>query len=246
MSLAAQLFHTSPVPSYHHLPKPHMSSSRTLNIVVLISGSGTNLQALLDSVPTFENPHAQIVQVISNTKHAYGLKRAESNNPSIPTTIHSLASFRKTYDQTLPESKIRESYDKSLAKIVLEPKPDLIVLAGFMHILSEAFLESLNKVPVINLHPALPGCFDGANAIKRAWEAGPDGRGEVSETGVMIHEVIAEVDRGSPVVTRKVELRKHESLAELEDRMHKVEHELIVEGTRDMLSRIARSSHQSS
>lgn len=222
-----------------------LSEPRTLNIVVLISGSGTNLQALIDTVPTFKNPHARIVRVISNTKHAYGLKRAESNNPPIPTTIQSLASFRKSCDPGLPESEIRKSYDQSLAKVVLEPKPDLIVLAGFMHILSEGFLEALNKVPVINLHPALPGCFDGANAIKRAWEAGPDGTGKVTETGVMIHEVIAEVDRGSPVVTRKVELRKEESLAELEDRMHKVEHELIVEGTREMLLRIATSTQSS-
>ncbi|EGG06601.1 uncharacterized protein MELLADRAFT_29139, partial [Melampsora larici-populina 98AG31] len=202
---------------------------------------GTNLQALIDAVPTFKNPHAQIVRVISNTKHAYGLKRAESSTPPIPTTIHSLASFRKTCESNLPETKVRKSYDESLAKVVLEPKPDLIVLAGFMHILSEGFLEALNKVPVINLHPALPGCFDGACAIARAWEAGPDGTGDVSETGVMIHEVIAEVDRGSPVVIRKVELKKQESLAELEERMHKVEHELIVEGTREMLSRIAKS-----
>lgn len=126
--------------------------------------------------------------MISNTKHAYGLQRAQNASPPIPTTVHSLASFRKAHGPGL-EPDIRKAYDQKLAQAVLEAKPDLIVLAGFMHILSEAFLEALGAVPVINLHPALPGCFDGANAIKRAWEAGPDGTGKVSETGVMIHEV---------------------------------------------------------
>ncbi|KAG0142400.1 hypothetical protein CROQUDRAFT_135587 [Cronartium quercuum f. sp. fusiforme G11] len=222
-----------------------LSHQQNLNIVVLISGSGTNLQALIDAVPTFDHPQAKIVRVISNTKHAYGLQRAQSATPPIPTTIHSLANFRKSYPPGFDQLEIRNAYDQSLARLVLESNPNLIVLAGFMHILSEKFLEILgSSVPVINLHPALPGCFDGANAIKRAWEAGPDGTGEISETGVMVHEVIPEVDRGRPVVMRSVELKKNEGLIELEERMHKVEHELIVEGTREMLLRIVgKSAH---
>jgi len=80
---------------------------------------------------------------------------------------------------------------------------------------------------VINLHPALPGCFDGVNAIGRAWEAFQ--KREIEKTGVMMHWVVPEVDRGEPVVVREVEMRVGETLKELEERMHEVEHEVIVE-----------------
>jgi phosphoribosylglycinamide formyltransferase len=123
-------------------------------------------------------------------------------------------------------------------------------------ILAPSFLEPLTdaSVPVINLHPALPGKYDGINAIKRAWEdfqkwesehtAGKEGQEigrnagktrqddlEHSRTGVMIHYVIAEVDAGEPIVVREVEFRSGETLDELEARMHEVEHEAIVKGT---------------
>lgn len=86
---------------------------------------------------------------------------------------------------------------------------------------------------MINLHPALPGEFAGAGAIERAWEAGR--RGELARTGVMVHEVIAEVDAGACVVSEEVELREGESLEGLEGRIHGVEHGLIVEGARRVL-----------
>ena len=86
------------------------------------------------------------------------------------------------------------------------------------------------------MHPALPGEFSGAGAIERAWKAGREEG--LKRTGVMIHEVIAEVDAGEAIVTQEVELRKDESLEELEERIHKVEHGLIVEGTRKTLERI--------
>jgi len=218
-----------------------------LNIVVLISGSGTNLQALIDAAPSFREPEARISLVVSNSKHAYGIQRASAAQPPIPTQIYSLASFRKQHPQLTDEAELRSQYDRELAAVVKTGRPHLVVLAGFMHILSEPFLkemhadwlpDSASPIPVINLHPALPGQFDGAGAIERAWEAGPDGRQEITETGVMIHEVIAEVDRGTPILTRPVQLRKGESLEALSQRMHEVEHELIVAGTLEMLRRI--------
>ena len=93
---------------------------------------------------------------------------------------------------------------------------------------------------MINLHPALPGESAGANAIKRAWEAGK--RGEVKRTGVMVHEVIVEVDAGRDIVTKEVELKEGESLEELEERMHAVEHGLIVEGTRRVIEELKSSA----
>ena len=88
-------------------------------------------------------------------------------------------------------------------------------------------------IRIINLHPALPGEFAGAGAIDRAWKAGREEG--LKRTGVMIHEVIAEVDAGEAIVTKEIELREGESLDELEERVHKVEHGLIVEGTRKAL-----------
>ena len=131
----------------------------------------------------------------------------------------------------------RDRYDADLAKIILDlqPRPDLIVCAGWMHIVTPHFLNPIAEagIKIINLHPALPGEFAGANAIGRAWEAGQ--KEGLTRTGVMIHEVIAEVDAGEPIVTAEVEIRQGESEAELEERMHKVEHKLIVEGTRRTL-----------
>lgn len=101
----------------------------------------------------------------------------------------------------------------------MDSQPDLVVLAGWMHILSPAFLDAI-PVPIINLHPALPGAFDGANAIGRAYEAFQNG--EVAKTGAMVHRVVKEVDRGEPLVVREVEMREGESLEQLEARIHEV------------------------
>ncbi|OAV94075.1 phosphoribosylglycinamide formyltransferase [Puccinia triticina 1-1 BBBD Race 1] len=229
----------------------HMMSQQPLNLVVLISGTGSNLQALIDAVPSFQTPAARISLVVSNSKFAYGIERAQAAQPPIPTKVHSLAAFRKQNPHLTDEAEVRSRYDLELAAVIKTGRPHLVVLAGFMHILSEPFLKEMRSdwnssnpstpIPIINLHPALPGQFDGANAIERAWEAGPAGRQEVTETGVMIHEVIAEVDRGAPILTRTVELKKDESLDGLKQRMHDVEHELIVAGTFEMLRRIASS-----
>jgi phosphoribosylglycinamide formyltransferase len=109
-----------------------------------------------------------------------------------------------------------------------------------MHILTPDFLNPIAQagIKVINLHPALPGEFAGAGAIERAWEAGR--KGEIERTGVMIHEVIAEVDAGEAIVTEEVRLRGEETLEELEERIHEVEHGLIVEGTRRTLEKIKK------
>jgi phosphoribosylglycinamide formyltransferase len=104
-----------------------------------------------------------------------------------------------------------------------------------MHIVTPQFLDPIAAagIRIINLHPALPGEFAGAGAIERAWKAGKEEG--LKRTGVMIHEVIAEVDAGEAIVTKEIELREGESLEELEERVHKVEHGLIVEGTRKAL-----------
>lgn len=122
-----------------------------------------------------------------------------------------------------------------MAKIVLQAEPHLVVLAGWMHVLGDSFLRQVGEkgVQVINLHPALPGAFDGVNSIGRAFEA--FGRGEIENSGVMVHRVVREVDRGQPVLVREVEIRKEDTLEEFEERLHKTEWAVIVEAAKMVL-----------
>lgn len=220
-----------------------------LNITVLISGSGTNLQALIDAQKN-NQLKGQITQVISSSETAYGLKRAQQ--ACIPTKTHVLKTYYKgtTKDQTDVRKQRREQFNVELANLLINgqiqgsdalyTKPDLIVCAGWMLILSPSVLQPLEKagITIINLHPALPGAFDGTHAIDRCWKAGQDG--EITKGGVMIHRVIAEVDRGTPILVKELDLIKGESLEEYEDRVHKVEHVAIVEGTNIILEELSK------
>lgn len=176
--------------------------------------------------------------MLSNRKAAFGLTRAERATPPIPTAYLALQPFLKQNPD-----KTREDYDIEIARIVLQAKPDVVVLAGWMHILSEAFLDTLGgkvegvssteAIPVINLHPALPGQFDGANAIERAYEAYT--RGEITKSGAMIHRVIKDVDRGEAIVVKEIAFIQGESLEDYAARLHAVEHLIIVQATKIML-----------
>jgi formyltetrahydrofolate-dependent phosphoribosylglycinamide formyltransferase len=119
-------------------------------IIELISGNGSNLQAIIDAINS-KTLEGQIVLVISNKTSAYGLTRA--TQAGIPTLIFLLKSYKDS-------GKTRIEYDIELAKKIKEYKPNLIVLAGWMHILSEEFIKYFED-KIINLHPALPNQFDG-------------------------------------------------------------------------------------
>lgn len=200
---------------------------------VLISGEGSNLQALIDATKS-TLPYVKIVRVISNKSGANGLNRAK--NASIPTAYHNLVSgkYLAPGEKDPAARKAgREKYDADLAKLILADEPDLVVCAGWMHILSPEFLDPLKEknLPVINLHPALPGKYDGAGAIERAFEDFQIGKLENDTTGIMIHYVISEVDRGQPIVVRQIKCQVSETLDELKTRIHSQEHQLILEGT---------------
>jgi phosphoribosylglycinamide formyltransferase len=135
--------------------------STPIRTTVLISGNGSNLQAVIDKVAA-QQLNANIVRVLSNRKDAYGLERARKAN--IPTQYHNLVKYKKQHPAT-PEGvqAAREEYDAELARLILADQPELVVCLGFMHVLSPRFLEPLEKanVRIINLHPALPGAFNG-------------------------------------------------------------------------------------
>lgn len=187
-------------------------------IVVMISGSGSNLQALIDAIDSGALD-GEIALVVSNRKNAYGLIRAE--NAGIPTLYFPLKPFTDA-------GQSREAYDLALAGKVASSAPDLIVLAGWMHVLSSAFLDQFPN-RVINLHPALPGMFAGTHAIERAYEAFQSG--EIDHSGCMVHYVVPEVDAGPVITQAVVRFRPGDTLEDFEARLRAAEHRLIVQAT---------------
>jgi formyltetrahydrofolate-dependent phosphoribosylglycinamide formyltransferase len=195
----------------------------TPRLVVLISGSGTNLQALIDAIAV-KKLDAEIALVVSNRKAAYGLARAQA--AGIPTLYFPLKPY-------LEAGRQRETYDRDLAEQLRPYAPALIVLAGWMHVLSPAFLEQFPN-RVINLHPGLPGAFPGTEAIRRTFEAYQ--RGEVEHGGCMVHYVIPEVDAGEVIAQSVVLLNPTDTLEMFETHLRTAEHQLIVEAVQKVLS----------
>lgn len=181
-------------------------------LVVLVSGNGTNLQAILDACASGELP-ARVSTVVSNVREAYGLQRARI--AGVPALV-----CVKRKEQS------RREYDAALAQTVAAYAPDWIVLAGWMRILSSAFLDAFPN-RIINLHPALPGTFPGTDAIARALAAYR--HGDVRETGVMVHLVPDEgVDSGPVLMSERVPILPEDTVESLHERIRPVEHRLLV------------------
>lgn len=193
---------------------------KKIALVVLVSGNGSNLQAILDAIESGDL-NAEVRAVISNNKNAYALERA--NLAGIPTEV-----LIKAKEQN------RSEYDIQLAEIVTKFQPDWIILAGWMRILSMNFLRCFPG-KVINLHPALPGKFPGVQAIERAYQSFKDG--EIDKSGVMVHLVPDEgVDSGPVLNQRIVEIHHQDSLEEFETRIHACEHVLLVETLQNLVN----------
>ncbi len=192
-------------------------------LIVLVSGSGSNLQAILDAAANHTLP-ADVVLVVSNRKDAYGLVRAQL--AGVPTLYFPLKPYKDA-------GRGRDQYDADLAEGIKPYQADLIILAGWMHVLSPAFL---NHFPhqVINLHPALPDTFAGTHAIERAYDSHQ--RGEISHSGCMVHYTIPEVDAGPVIAQAIVPIYSTDSLADFEIRMHQTEHRLLIEAIHRVLT----------
>ncbi|HOD44554.1 MAG TPA: phosphoribosylglycinamide formyltransferase [Anaerolineaceae bacterium] len=182
-------------------------------LVVLISGEGTNLQAILDACRDAVLP-ARVTAVFSNRGSAPGLERArQAGVPAI--------AFPK------PREMDRLAYDRSLAEAVLEYAPDWVVLAGWMRLLSMCFLSQFPG-RVVNIHPALPGTFPGVEAIERAYQAWQAGK--IDHSGVMVHLVPDEgIDSGPVLAQETVAFQPGDTLDHFASRIHAVEHRLYVE-----------------
>ena len=200
----------------------------TSRLVVLATGSGSNLQAILDACAdgTLE---AEVVLVVVNRRTAYAAERAAA--AGVPSVYRPMGPFR----EAVPDDprRARERYDAALAAEIADARPDLIVQAGWMHLFTSAFLDRFPGM-VVNLHPALPGAFPGAHAIDDAWAAHEtDG---LDHTGVMVHLVPDEgVDDGPVLASQRVPITADDTRETLEARLHEVEHELFVAAIADYL-----------
>lgn len=193
-----------------------MADARPARLAVLLSGQGSNLQAILDAIEA-GTLTAEVVLVVSNRRQAYGLERAAQRQ--IPTLYCPL----KPYSDA---GQPRSAYDADLAARIEPYAPDLLVLAGWMHIFTAAFLDHFPN-RVINLHPALPGQLPGAHAIADAFARFQ--QGEIDHSGCMVHYVIPEVDAGPVIATATVPFMPEDTLEVFAARMHAAEHGLIVE-----------------
>ncbi|KAL7815521.1 formyl transferase-like protein [Trichoderma gracile] len=231
-------------------------------ILVMASGNGSNFQALIDAVAGDAIPNSRITRLIVNRAKAFATTRAEK--AGIAWEYFNMISNGFLAKGERDETKIaeaRKKYDAALADKILklEERPELIVLAGWMWVFSSEFLRPLEEVgiKVINLHPALPGklsvvlmsdwrrltdrCagqFDGAHAIERAYEDLKAGK--IKYTGIMVHYVIQEVDRGDPIMIQEIEW-EGEELEALEAKIHEHEHDLIVKATAKVVREIVEA-----
>ncbi len=181
----------------------HTSSQKRL--VVLISGSGSNLQALIDATqsPDFG---AQIVSVISNQADVRGLQRAQT--AGIPTTVLSHKNFAS-----------REAYDQALLTAVQQHSPDLVILAGFMRILTPIFVTPLFG-KLMNIHPSLLPRHPGLHTHQRALDAGE------SEAGATVHFVSTDLDGGPIIVQASVPVLADDTAETLSQRVLEQEHRI--------------------
>ena len=200
----------------------------TSRLVVLATGSGSNLQAVLDACAD-GTLAAEVVLVVVNRRTASAADRAAA--AGVPSVYRPMGPFR----EAVPDDprRARERYDAALAAEIADVRPDLIVQAGWMHLFTSAFLDRFPGM-VVNLHPALPGAFPGAHAIDDAWAAHEtDG---LDHTGVMVHLVPDEgVDDGPVLASQRVPITADDTRETLEARLHEVEHELFVATIADYL-----------
>ena len=186
-----------------------------MRLAVLASGAGSNLQAVLDACASHALD-ATVVAVVSDRPDAHALVRAREAGVAL-VAAHPRGP-RDTFD--------RSAWDASLADVVASTSPDWVVLAGFMRVLTSAFID---RFPgrVINLHPARPGELAGVNAIARAFDEFR--AGQRTSTGVMVHLVPGDgVDDGPVLAVEDVAIFASDTVDTLAARIHDVEHRLLI------------------
>lgn len=175
------------------------------SLVVLVSGSGSNLQAIIDAIKN-NQLHAKISAVISNRADARGLERAARENIAHYVIDH------KQYPS-------RELFDRAMIKIIDPLNPDLVILAGFMRILSNDFIEHYAH-RLMNIHPSLLPKYKGLNTHRQALE------NKDASHGASVHYVSHELDSGPLVIQAEVPVKETDTVATLAERVLSVEHKI--------------------
>jgi len=194
---------------------------REQRLVVMVSGNGSNLQAILDACDD-GRINGRVAAVVSNKADVFALQRADA--AGVPA-VH----IGRRPDED------RSDYDARLTELVAGFDPDFIVLAGWLRILTLSFLGWFPG-RVVNLHPAKPGDLPGMNAIERAWDEAL--AGERTESGVMVHFVPDEgIDDGPLLATEAIPIDTGAGIEQFEAAVHAVEHRLLVGVLADLCSR---------
>lgn len=188
-----------------------MSASQPLKLAVLVSGNGSNLQAIIDRIEEGAI-NARMVCVISNNPAAFALERAARHG--IPTLIHESSSFAG-----------RREYDAALVEILRGHGVELVVLAGFMRILSDVMIAAFPNA-IMNIHPALLPAFPGLNAQKQALDYG------VRLAGCTVHFVDTGTDTGPIILQAAVTVEQDDTVETLSERIQKEEHRIFPEAVR--------------
>lgn len=181
---------------------------KPLRIAVFASGSGTNFQAVVDAVRE-GRVNATVELLVCDKPDAQVVKRAEAAR--IPSFV-----FRPK------EYPSREAYELEIIQRLQELQIDLIVMAGYMRLITSTLVEPYYG-RLINVHPSLLPVFPGVRAVQQAWEYG------VKITGVTVHYVDGGMDTGPIIGQRIVPIREGDTISALEERIHSVEHELLPE-----------------
>ena len=200
-----------------------MSSKK--KIIVLVSGSGTNLQAIIDAIKNGRLTHVEISAVISNKKDVLALERAKNADADIEAVFIDPKQFKNNID-----------YDKKLIEIISHYRVDLIVLAGYMKILTENFVNAFpNKI--INIHPALLPDFGGKGMYGRNVHEAVLKSG-VKESGCTVHFVTTAVDAGPIIAQRKISVIPGDTVDSLSKRVLVEEHKLLVEAIEKVVFKV--------
>ncbi len=186
-----------------------------MNIAVFVSGNGSNLQALIDARARGDLAAGEIKLVVSDQAEAFALKRAEE--AGIRTVILEPNDFSS-----------REDFDDAVVEELKKDKIEVVVLAGFMRLLSGVFIEEYRN-RILNIHPSLLPSFKGIHGIRDAFEYG------VKITGVTVHFVNEELDAGPVIAQRAIEVKADDTLESLEKKIHKAEHEVYPEVVRSFI-----------
>jgi phosphoribosylglycinamide formyltransferase 1 len=187
------------------------------NVGVLISGSGSNLQALIDAGRAPDYP-ARIAVVISNKSDAYGVTRAR--NAGIPVQVIDHKNFTT-----------RQAFDDAMHAVLMEHKVEIVCLAGFMRLLSGKFVNRW-KGRMLNIHPSLLPRFKGAHAVRDALAAG------AKESGCTVHLVTEELDSGPVILKASVPVLADDTQETLHQRIHAQEHKIYPEALKQLAEKL--------